>query len=276
MILDCNRKDVYQPTFRGGGRSVRLVRPSEESLNLTVIGPTKTLKIQGFVYKLQDFWSDQGRSGRTGSAGPELFTGNKALINVNMVQIRCSISQSRLYISKNPSVTRCSIWCRLANFSLHFKNRKKWILVMLSITVTCCTNIHILIRSPLKMKFLYLLWKFHGYIFNGLGEKWIWKLPPAILPLDLNITKISLTDHKILYFLCLSVTKNDTIFWFNAHWSRGIRKLIPNRGERYIRWAVPLYENEAKGTFFVSRLFLDSTISFLPGLCDRNERKSLM
>ena len=42
---------------------------------------------------------------------------------------------------------------------------------MLSITVTCCTNIHILIRSPLKMKCLHLLWKFHGYIFNGLGEK---------------------------------------------------------------------------------------------------------
>ena len=40
---------------------------------------------------------------------------------------------------------------------------------MLSITVTCCTNIHILIRSPLKMKFLHLLWKFRGYIFNGLG-----------------------------------------------------------------------------------------------------------
>ena len=37
-----------------------------------------------------------------------------------------------------------------------------------------------------KMKFLHLLWKFHGYIFNGLGEKWIWKLPPAILPVDLN------------------------------------------------------------------------------------------
>ena len=32
------------------------------------------------------------------------------------------------------------------------------------------------------MEFLQLLWKFHGYIFNGLGEKWIWKLPPEILP----------------------------------------------------------------------------------------------
>ena len=46
----------------------------------------------------------------------------------------------------------------------------KWILVMLSITITC-RNIHILIRSPLKMKFLRLLWKFHDYIFHGLGEK---------------------------------------------------------------------------------------------------------
>ena len=37
---------------------------------------------------------------------------------------------------------------------------------MLSITFTCCRNIHILIRSPLKMKFLHLLRNFHGYIFN--------------------------------------------------------------------------------------------------------------
>ena len=34
------------------------------------------------------------------------------------------------------------------------------------------------------MEFLHLLWKFHGYICNGLGEKWIWKLPPEILPVD--------------------------------------------------------------------------------------------
>ena len=115
-------------------------------------------------------------------------TENKAVINVKTVQIRCSISQPRLHISKNPSIRRCSIWYRSRNFSLNFKKRnsksEKWILVMLSITVTCCTNIYILIRSPLKMKFLHLLWKFHGYIFNGLGEKWIWKLPPAILPVD--------------------------------------------------------------------------------------------
>ena len=55
----------------GGGRSARLVRPSEESSNLTIIGPAKTLKTQGFDHKWQDFWSDQGRSGRTGSAGPD-------------------------------------------------------------------------------------------------------------------------------------------------------------------------------------------------------------
>ena len=57
---------------------------------------------------------------------------------------------------------------------------------MLSTSVTCCINIHILIRSHLKMKFLHLLWKFHGYIFHGLGEKWIRKLPPEILPVDLK------------------------------------------------------------------------------------------
>ena len=109
---------------------------------------------------------------------------------VNTVQICCSISHPTFHISKNPSVTRCSIWCKLTNFSLNFKNRnskfKQWIPVILSITVTCCTNIHIFICNPLKMEFLQLLWKFHGYIFNGLGEKWIWKLSPEILPIDLK------------------------------------------------------------------------------------------
>ena len=50
-----------------------MVRPSDESINLTIIGPTKTLKIQSFDYKWQDYWSDQGRSGRTGSAGPAVY-----------------------------------------------------------------------------------------------------------------------------------------------------------------------------------------------------------
>ena len=59
----------------------------------------------------------------------------------------------------------------LFKFKKHNSKSKKWILVMLSITITCCGNIHILIPSPLKMKFLHLLWKFHGYIFDGLEEK---------------------------------------------------------------------------------------------------------
>ena len=41
---------------------------------------------------------------------------------------------------------------------------------MLSITITCCGNIHNLIRSPLKMT-TDLLWKFHGYIFDGSEKK---------------------------------------------------------------------------------------------------------
>ena len=57
---------------------------------------------------------------------------------------------------------------------------------MLSITVTCCRNIHISIRSPLKITFLHLLWKFHGDICNGMGEKSIWKLPTKRLPVDLK------------------------------------------------------------------------------------------
>ena len=48
---------------------------------------------------------------------------------------------------------------------------------MLSLTVTCCTNIQILIRSRVEIEFLHLLWKFHGYFFNGLEDKRISKLP---------------------------------------------------------------------------------------------------
>ena len=33
-------------------------------------------------------------------------------------------------------------------------------------------------------------------------------------------------------------------------------------GERYTEWAVSLYENEAKGTFFVLRLFSDCPILY--------------
>ena len=43
------------------------------------------------------------------------LTENKAVINGETVQICCSISQPRLNISQNPSVTRCSVWYRLLN-----------------------------------------------------------------------------------------------------------------------------------------------------------------
>ena len=51
--------------------STRLVRPFKKNLNLTIIGPTRTLKIQGFDHKYKDLWSDQGL---TGSAGPAITT----------------------------------------------------------------------------------------------------------------------------------------------------------------------------------------------------------
>ena len=37
---------------------------------------------------------------------------------------------------------------------------------------------------PLQMKSLHLLSKFHGYI--GLGKKWMCKLPPELLGVDLK------------------------------------------------------------------------------------------
>ena len=49
------------------------------------------------------------------------FTENKAVIFVKTVQICCSISQPTFHTSKNPSVTRCSLLCRLMNFSLNLK-----------------------------------------------------------------------------------------------------------------------------------------------------------
>ena len=64
---------------------------------------------------------------------------------------------------------------QIDKISLNFKNcksmSKKWILVMLLITVTCCRNIYILNHSPLEMMFLHLLWKFHSESFHGLGGK---------------------------------------------------------------------------------------------------------
>ena len=71
--------EKYQQNFvclfielMGGGRRARLVRPFEKNLNLTIIGQTKTLKIQGYDHELQDFWSDQGRSGRPAPPALEL------------------------------------------------------------------------------------------------------------------------------------------------------------------------------------------------------------
>ena len=100
------------------------------------------------------------------------FTENEAVINGEMVQICCSISQPRFNVSKNPSVKRCKIWCRLLNFfQIVIVGLKKLILVMLSRIVTSCKSFQILICSSLWMKSLHTLSKFHGYIFNGLGEK---------------------------------------------------------------------------------------------------------
>ena len=102
-------------------------------------------------------------------------TENKAVINGETVQICCSISQLKFKKSKDPSVTRCSIWYRLLNFFQNFENynssSKKLILVMLSRIATCCKGFQILISSPLFMKPLHLLSKLHCYAFNGLGEK---------------------------------------------------------------------------------------------------------
>ena len=102
------------------------------------------------------------------------FTENKAVINVKWYKyVAPLLSQDYIYQKIHP--LRDAAFDADRRTSFKFKNRnsksKKWILVMLSITVIRCTNIHILVRSPLKMKFLHLLWKFHGYIFNGLGEK---------------------------------------------------------------------------------------------------------
>ena len=57
---------------------------------------------------------------------------------------------------------------------------------MLPRIATCHKNFQILFCSPLSMKSLHLLSNVRGYIFNGLGENGILKLPPEILPVDLN------------------------------------------------------------------------------------------
>ena len=51
------------------------------------------------------------------------------------------------------------------------------------------------------MKSLHLLSKFNSYVFNGLEEKWIWKLPPEILPVDLKVLRfkiLSIDDRRKL------------------------------------------------------------------------------
>ena len=103
------------------------------------------------------------------------FTENKAVINRGTVVICCSISQPRFCISKHPSVRRCRIWCRLLNSFQNVENHNSrsedWILVMLSRFARCGKNFQILIHSPLQIKSLHVLSKFHSYLFNGLGEK---------------------------------------------------------------------------------------------------------
>ena len=49
---------------RGGRRNARLVRPFEKNLNLTIIGPTRILKIQDF---------GPAKVGVVGPAPPALF-----------------------------------------------------------------------------------------------------------------------------------------------------------------------------------------------------------
>ena len=107
----------------------------------------------------------------------QYFTKNKAVINGKKVEIYGLISHSRFTLLKNPSVTRCMIWCRLFNSFKNFKNHnsrsKNFILVMLSRIVTCSKNCHILICGPVKRKFVHLLSKFRRYICNSSGEKQI-------------------------------------------------------------------------------------------------------
>ena len=56
-LSEYQKWSVHKPScFRGGRRSARLVRPFEKKPKLTIIGSTRTLKIQGFNRKWQ-FWS---------------------------------------------------------------------------------------------------------------------------------------------------------------------------------------------------------------------------
>ena len=72
------------------------------------------------------------------------FTKDKAVVNGKTVQIYQWISQPRFTLSK---------------------------IYLLLGAAFGCKKFQILICSPLKMKSLHLLSKFHGYIFNGFREK---------------------------------------------------------------------------------------------------------
>ena len=86
-----------RPT-RGGGRNTRLALPElKKKLNLTIIGPTRTLKIQGVDHKKQDFWSEQGRNGQTGSPGPHRV--------IRLLEPGQNF-QNRIKINKNLTFTR--------------------------------------------------------------------------------------------------------------------------------------------------------------------------
>ena len=50
-----------------------MVQPFEKNLDHTIIDLTNILNIQDFDHKWQNFWSDQGRSVWTTSAGPDII-----------------------------------------------------------------------------------------------------------------------------------------------------------------------------------------------------------
>ena len=82
-LFECLRHNLLslqqvQLACRGGGRSTRLVRPFKKNLNLTIIGPTRTLKIQGFDHKYKDFGLT--KVGLVGSAPPALACDVTSLI----------------------------------------------------------------------------------------------------------------------------------------------------------------------------------------------------
>ena len=103
------------------------------------------------------------------------FTKNKAVINWKTVQIYGWVSRLKFTISKihplRDAAFGADFLTPLRILKIITVGPKKWILVMLLKIVTCCKNFQILICSPVKRKFLHLLSKFCGYIFNGLGKR---------------------------------------------------------------------------------------------------------